>query len=123
MIMENLIFVGFVLALGVVIFSFYQYVEGRQAKYRDLDKDTLAPPPFKRTISGPNPLEEIQVDFQQRIDTWQRAQMSRQSALKETASEISGQRYHPGLEFTKKESSYVEPGITGRVPQQFKLLG
>lgn len=121
--MENLIIVGFVFALGVLIFSLMQYFEARHATHRDLNKNQQATPPLKRTISGPDPLEEIQVDFQQRVDTWRRTQMSRWSTLKETADGISGQRYRPDPEPWKEVSSHAGQDASYRVPQQFKLLG
>lgn len=123
MIMENLIFVGFVLALGIVLYSLKQYFEHRHAKRIDLAKDRQAAPPRKRTISGPNPLDEAQVHFQQRIEDWQRTQMSRWSALKHTADGISGERYQPDPESWRKTNRYPGQAASHRVQQQFKLLG
>ena len=121
--MENLIIVGFVFALGVVIFSLKQYFEARQATYRELNKNQQAPQPLKRTSSDPVPLEQIQVEFRQRVDSWRRMQMSRWSTLKETADGISGRRYRPGPEYWKKVSNHAGKDASYRVPQQFDLLG
>lgn len=120
--MENLIFVGLVCALGIIIFSLKQHVESRNARNHTLADGTLPVPPRKRTISGQDPLEEAQIEFQQRIENWQKAQMPRWSTLKNSADRLTGEKYHP--------SPLPEHGFNGsirqvaekRVRQQFELL-
>lgn len=121
--MENLIIVGFLFALGVVIFSLKQYFEARHATHRDLDRIQQQPASAERNTGGEDPLEEIQLDFQQRIDSWRRTQMTRWSTLKETADGISAQQIRPDSEYWKKMSNPAGQDAPYRIPQNFDLLG
>jgi len=120
--MENLIFVGLVCALGIIIYSLKQHFETRTAKRHTLVDRKLPVPPRKRTISGQDPLEEAQIEFQQRIENWQKAQMPRWSTLKNSADKLAGERYTPSPPPKHGLNGNVRQVAERRVQQHFQLL-
>jgi hypothetical protein len=122
MIMENLIFVGLVCALGIIIYSLKQHTASRTVKNHKLADNHHPVPPRKRTISGQDPLEEAQVEFQQRIENWQKAQMPRWSTLKNSADRLAGERYIPSPLPKKSLNGSIRQAAEKRVRQQFELL-
>mgnify|MGYP006955160555 CR=1 FL=1 len=121
--MENLIFVGIVGAIGVILYSLWKLIEAQREarKYRMNEGQPF--PPRKRTISGPDPVEEAKIQFQQRIDNWQRTQMPRWSGLRNSADELTGEKYR--FEPRSREQINGHAGVgAGRAPrQQFELVG
>ncbi|MEJ2402445.1 MAG: hypothetical protein P8Y52_13795 [Xanthomonadales bacterium] len=121
--MENLIFVGIIGAIGVILYSTWKLIEAQREARRYRMHDGKPFPPFKRTVSGPDPVEQAKVDFQQRIDNWQRTQMPRWSGLRNSADELTGEKYR--FEPRQRQRINGRGGLrnTGGVRQQFELLG
>jgi hypothetical protein len=123
MIMENLIFVGIVGAIGVILYSLWKLVEAqREARRYRMDQGQPFPP-RKRIISDPDPVEEAKIQFQERIDNWQRTQMPRWSGLRNSADELTGEKYR--FEPRKREQVNGHAGMAAAtaVRQQFELVG
>ena len=120
--MENLIFVGIVFAIGVILYSLWKLIEAqRLARKYPLDNGQPFPP-RKRVDAGPDPVEEAKFEFQQRIDNWQRTQMPRWSGLRNSADELTGEKYR----FEPRKRERVNgPAMNGTAAgrQQFELVG
>jgi hypothetical protein len=123
MIMENLIFVGIVFAIAVILYSVWQLVDARRNASRRNAVADKPFPPFKRTISGADPVEQAQIQFQQRIEHWQRTQMPRWSGLRNSADALTGEKYTyvPGP--SERTNGHGGLRDVGRPRQQFELVG
>ena len=120
--MENLIFVGIVFAIGVILYSLWKLIETqRLARKHSLDEGPSFPP-RKRTISGADPVEEAKFEFQRRIDNWQRTQMPRWSGLRDSADELTGEKYRFEPRKRERVNGQALNG-TASVRQQFELVG
>lgn len=122
MIMENLFFVGIVFTIGVILYSCWKLFESNRQRPTIRAESKLPIPPNKRVISGACTVEEAQVEFQERIETWQRTQMPRWNGLRNSADALSGQKY----QFEQRPRSGLirgaRQGVTKRDPRRFELL-
>ena len=120
--MENLIFVGIVGAIGVILYSLWKLVEAqREARKYRLDQGQPFPP-RKRTVSGADPVEEAKIQFRERIDIWQRTQMPRWSGLRNSADELTGEKYR----FEPRQRNRMNgqsAGVANPPRQMFELVG
>lgn len=51
-------------------------------------------PPFKRTVSGPTEADAAQLQFNQRIDVWQRDYEARRLQFNNNAQSLQGMKYN-----------------------------
>ena len=92
--MENLIFVGIVLAIGIIVYSLFELAGTKRAinhPNRARRSNTLVAQ--RRTVGGFTETEWTPSDMRHRVDKWQKAQMVRWAGLQETAEALSGQKY------------------------------
>jgi len=123
MIMENLIFVGIVFAIGIIVYSLWQFIEAQRAARKAVRDQGQPFPPRKRTISGIDPVEDAQIAFQQRIENWQRTQMPRWSGLRRSADELTGEKYSYVPEPRRSPPVRGSLRDVGPVRQHFELVG
>jgi hypothetical protein len=104
MVMENLIFVGVVFAIGIILFSVWQSVSGPRN-------------------SEPEDLNEVRDAFQQRVYSWNREQRARRVGLKTTADIMAGEKYVVETKKWRPLSGRARRASSSRVRQQFELIG
>jgi hypothetical protein len=123
MIMENLIFVGIVGAIGVILYSLWKLIEAQREARKCRMNEGRPFPPFKRIDSGPDPVEEAKIQFQQRIEDWQRTQMPRWSGLRNSADELTGEKYRFEPRERGRLNGHARSRVTPAKRQQFELVG
>ncbi len=102
--MENLIFVGVVFAIGIILFSVWQSI-----------RDT-------REI-GPENLDDVRNEFQQRVYSWNREQRVRRLGLETTAHILTCRKNATEVNKWRPLSGRAQRRATRRVRQQFELIG
>ena len=92
--MENIIFVGIVLAIGIIIYSVVQLAGTRRAMNHPQQAQNRSKLIVrKREAGGIVETELTSSDMRQRVDKWQKAQMVRWAHVHESAENLSGQKY------------------------------
>lgn len=83
------------IAAGSLVLVLVWRLGGSVWKSRQLNSDLNAKPfpPLKKTISGLSRKELEQIDFQGRIDVWQRDHEVRRNRLNDTDVPLSGKKY------------------------------
>jgi hypothetical protein len=97
MIMEYIYFMGCVAAVGAIVLLFWHF--------RDLGRSWLfgthgasegsgqAVPPFKKTISGLSEKELERINFQDRLEAWQKAHEARYNHFHSSNDALKGKKY------------------------------
>lgn len=100
--MEYVGFTIFIAASGAIIFWFInRFVTPRKTavarKVQQLKNDSpgLAPPPFKRTISGPRAEDLEYAEFVKRTDIWNKDREVRPEIFSRSVGSLSGTPYTP----------------------------
>jgi len=92
--MENIIFVGIVLAIGIILYSAMQFAGTRRAmNHPQQAQNRSGLIVRKREAGGMVETELNSADMRQRVDKWQKAQMVRWAHVHESAENLSGQKY------------------------------
>jgi len=98
--MEYIYFVLSIAAVGLILdFSWKKIVMGRKSKMSGISKrkntglieDPI--PPRKRTISGLSIAELDQIEFQSRIDEWQKSHATPRFLFTRPARSLNGKKY------------------------------
>ena len=125
--MENLIFVGIVLAIGIILYSVVQSM-GTRRKIDGAHRGRRTPTMVarRRTVAGVTETEWNPTDMRHRLDKWQKAQMARWAGLHESAEALSGQKYEfDAARFrraTREKARRRREKIPAGVRQQFMLI-
>lgn len=114
MTMEYIFFVISIAAVGLLIILFWQIgVSSRKnsgslsARQHNVSASTELAPPFKKSISGLSAKELERIEFQEKVDIWQRGH---QASTNRTAEPLSGTKYT----FVPQQKSHVAPQKTAQ---------
>lgn len=100
--MDYIYFVVSIVAVGFILnFAWKKIVLGRKSRRSGISKrqntglieDPI--PPRKRTISGPSIAELDQLEFQNKIDAWQKGHQVRQPFFNRSDRSLEGENYTP----------------------------
>lgn len=118
--MEYLYFVGIVAAVASIFLVLWRFSSLRKTFFgghdTGLNKERI--PPVKKTVCGLSEKEREQIEFQQRIDVWQRDFEARRSQFNHAYTSLQGEkyRYEPPKEkraVTRPQQPEVSP-LTSR---------
>ena len=94
--MEYLYFVGSVTAVALVFLLVWNAEKLRSlifsgGRHGDLFEDPI--PPRRKTVGGLSAKETEQIEFQQRIEAWQKEYESRRERFNQAHASLKGQKY------------------------------
>lgn len=122
--MDYLYFFASVTAIGLVVGLVWRsgFMGERFSSMKELSRaGRQSAPPLKKTIGGLTEKELEHIEFQHRIDAWQRDHEVRRDGTR-PAIPVNGQKYT----FTPSSRNISRPSPrnvrTGPIPQQFQLL-
>lgn len=126
MIMEYLYFVGFVAILGTALqLLWYILTAGENSllsRWRKDQQNFERIPPRKLTISGLPEREVEHIEFQARLDRWQRKHADRWSNFRQSASSLNGEKYVFEQRKTSPAHRTSQNAPPRKVLQRFDLL-
>lgn len=125
--MENIIFVGIVLAIGIILYSVMQLAGTRRAvnhPHRAHGRSGLIA--RRRMVGGITETEWTPSDMRRRVDKWQKAQMVRWAGVHQSAEALSGQKYEfDAAKFRRERREKARrrrQKTSAAVRQQFMLI-